>query len=500
MLSFTFGRRRRRVSVFQTGKTVAAAQASPTQPPRQILPKIVRAPYRPARITVLKTRSAVAGTFQGARPQVIVVRCPQPKRIPQPIIARTRPLPNILPPPIDRWQPRPLVAWDYSRQGRWKPIQVRTGPIRVPTPPIPRPALVGYWRAGPPAIRPRIYSTRPIGATITRLPTTVSVRLPIIPWRIRPVTNLRSHAQSTAPPTAKIIRIIVARRPAALPWRKYHVFTSTQTIRQPRAPVPLIIPIPRRVAPARPSIRASSAATAIARVVSLPLQPMVTARPRRIYWPSAVQPAARYLLSSPAQHGPIPRTFIIRRPRLFDFRQSAQYRTLSTGSPYPINGPNNPAIPGVPTLPPDLVAACIAWLRQQPAIVTAFSDSATTPKFGSDISPRDTNPPWLDFFEPDEEEGYESVDYTGQPSSLCDGTLGIELVGTGKLAVRLLADQVAAVLNDAPLVFQDGVLVYLRRTKRKYPSFREAGPGTNVVLYKRYLEFDYKIERWDPAF
>ena len=145
-------------------------------------------------------------------------------------------------------------------------------------------------------------------------------------------------------------------------------------------------------------------------------------------------------------------------------------------------------------------SALIAWIRLQPALVAAFGDSTTTPKFSSDLAPTKTAPPWLEFFEPEEDESYESEDYTGLPSSLCDGTLGCELVGTGKLQVRLLAEQVAAVVNDAPLTFADGVLVYLRRTARKYPTFREAGPGTNVVLYKRYLSFDYKIERWAPSF
>jgi hypothetical protein len=250
----------------------------------------------------------------------------------------------------------------------------------------------------------------------------------------------------------------------------------------------------------RPAILTSSRAGRI--LPNIP-RPFVVRRPppARI-WPAALTPAARYLLASPALHGPMPRPTVLTRPRLFDFRQSASYKTVAQITPYPTWGANsvNPPIAGSPTLPNDLVAAAIAWLRQQPAIVTAFGDSTTTPKFGSDLAPRNTAPPYLEFFEPEEDESYESADGTGQPSTVCDGQLGMELVGTGKLQVRLLAEQIAAVLNDAPLTFADGVLFYLRRTKRKYPTFTTPGPGANVVLYKRYLEFDYKIERWKPSF
>ena len=58
----------------------------------------------------------------------------------------------------------------------------------------------------------------------------------------------------------------------------------------------------------------------------------------------------------------------------------------------------------------------------------------------------------------------------------------------------------AKTLNDAPLTFLDGVLVYLRASDRKYPSFREPGPSGNVQITKRIIEFDYQIERWAPYF
>ena len=226
----------------------------------------------------------------------------------------------------------------------------------------------------------------------------------------------------------------------------------------------------------------------VGHIPTLPLRPYIVPRPPAgRLWPRLITVASRYPLASPAVHGPMPRPFI--SPRLL--RAFFRYQPIVVQTPFP--GSGGP-------LPNDLVAAAIAWLRLQPSIVAAFGDSTMTPKFGSDLALTKTAPPYLEFSEPDEDESYESADYTGQPSSLTDGVLGLDLVGTGKLQVRLLAEQIAAELNDAPLTFTDGVLVYLRRTTRKYPTFRETGPGTNVVIFKRYLEFDYKIERWKPSF
>ena len=60
------------------------------------------------------------------------------------------------------------------------------------------------------------------------------------------------------------------------------------------------------------------------------------------------------------------------------------------------------------------------------------------------------------FFEPDEDESYETEDQTGLVSSVADGTLGLEIVGSGKLAVRQLGEQLASAINNAPLTFADG--------------------------------------------
>ena len=220
-----------------------------------------------------------------------------------------------------------------------------------------------------------------------------------------------------------------------------------------------------------------------------------------------IGPAARYPIPSPSSSTPLPKITVVWEPAVIagpvraNTLSAARYKATVSKSAYPTFGQNPvpPLEPGPTPIPPDLIAACIAWLRQQPQIVSAFGDSATTPKFVSDILPRSLGPPYLVFYEPHEDEEYETIDARG-PSTIAEGVFHVDLVGTGKFAVRQLAEQVAAALNDAPLTFLDGVLVYLRRSVRHYPTFRTAGPSANVVEFKRILEFEYKIERWAPIF
>ena len=56
-----------------------------------------------------------------------------------------------------------------------------------------------------------------------------------------------------------------------------------------------------------------------------------------------------------------------------------------------------------------------------------------------------------------------------------------EFVDLISAATRQLAEQVVAVLNDAPLTFLDGVLVYFRRSDRRFPTMRTQGVQANVA-------------------
>jgi hypothetical protein len=504
MSTYSYGRRRRRILVTQTGPLRSAAAASTVQPPRPVLAKNFRLPVRPTRVLILRTPQ-LHGAFQGARPPILVVRPQSPRRFSQPIITRTRPLPNI-PPPTQRWQPRPLIVPDYTRQGRWRPILARTGPIRFPSPAMPAAPRVGAWRAGPPAALPKLFRTAlpARSQSVTPLPRALTVRLPVILWRVRPVVTIRSNPQAQARPVPRSVLptpLAIVRLRPAMPWRNYIVSIRSELIsqRQNRPARATIVPIQPRIIPIRPSIIRTSGAGSILRSQT---KPLIVPRPALRIWPQPVRPAARYSLASPAVHGPMPRPLIVGLPRLFSFRALASYKSITAFSKYPTGGQGGGGAvipPGGSAVPPDLVAAVIAWIRQQPALVSAFGDSPTTQKFGSDLAAPKTGYPYLNFFEPDEDESYETADQTGLVSSVADGTLALEIVASGKLQVRQLSEQVAAVINNAPLTFADGNLIYLYRTTRKFPTVTGTGPGTNVVVFKRYLEFDYKIERWAPV-
>lgn len=148
--------------------------------------------------------------------------------------------------------------------------------------------------------------------------------------------------------------------------------------------------------------------------------------------------------------------------------------------------------------PWDLIAACIAWLRADSAVATAFGEgvgSTGKRKFVSDYAPPLSELPYAVFNEPSEVENYETTDSRG-PSSLAAGVFVVEVFADEKLRTRRLADRLAASLNDAPLTFMDGVLIHLRRSERKFPTFKAAGPDGGATVYKRVLEFEYLIERY----
>ena len=142
-----------------------------------------------------------------------------------------------------------------------------------------------------------------------------------------------------------------------------------------------------------------------------------------------------------------------------------------------------------------MIAACIDWIRRSATLVAILGDSVTTEKIFSDVGERNVTLPYLCFSEPEEVEGYETPGPNDHGSSLAEGMFVLEVYNVTKISARTLAEQIARRLNDAPLVFDDGELVYLRRIDRKYPTQTTLAPGTQIVQYKRVLEFSYKIER-----
>jgi hypothetical protein len=148
--------------------------------------------------------------------------------------------------------------------------------------------------------------------------------------------------------------------------------------------------------------------------------------------------------------------------------------------------------------PWDLIAACIAWLRKDARIVAEFGDakgSETSQKFVSDVELPGTNLPYAVFSEPIEIDGYETRDQTGAVPVFAEGVFHLTVFDSEKLRVRQRADMLSASLTDAPLVFTDGVLIYLRRIEKIFPSVTASGPGASTTMFKRVLEFTYMIGR-----
>jgi hypothetical protein len=191
----------------------------------------------------------------------------------------------------------------------------------------------------------------------------------------------------------------------------------------------------------------------------------------------------------PAEHHPLPRTTFVgiprRSPRIWPGPTFATSILQPDDQRY--------------TKPWDLIAACIAWLRSKPEVVAMFGDvasSSTLLKFTSDVEPPRTGMPYAVFNEPEEVEHYETEDGSRRLSSTVYGAFQINVYAREKLLVRQYADSIGEALNDAPLVFTDGVLVYLRRSERLFKSMTTPGPTPDVTAFKRIVEFNYVIERY----
>lgn len=143
---------------------------------------------------------------------------------------------------------------------------------------------------------------------------------------------------------------------------------------------------------------------------------------------------------------------------------------------------------------PDFPSAIIAHLRGTPAVVAAFGEDTSahaTTKFWADVTPTKVNLPWATY----EETGSEFMYMTGTPPpSIETGQLRFITVTEEKKEARDLGRLLAETLNDAPLVFDDGLLMYLRA---KAPFFVPIGnilPGASTG-YSIVLVFDFMVQR-----
>lgn len=109
----------------------------------------------------------------------------------------------------------------------------------------------------------------------------------------------------------------------------------------------------------------------------------------------------------------------------------------------------------------NLLDAMVAHMRASPSLVAAFGDTGTattaTDKFWPTPVRPDVQLPWAVY----EDVGGPTQYMTG-PASIESGAIRFVVVAAGKDKARSLARMLMSVLNDAPLQFMDGLLMYFR--------------------------------------
>ncbi len=153
---------------------------------------------------------------------------------------------------------------------------------------------------------------------------------------------------------------------------------------------------------------------------------------------------------------------------------------------------------------PDLLAASVNYLRATPVVAVAFGDTSVVSKFWTDYAAWNSQTlepsyPYLIFQEPQESETYESQSESEDGgSSLSDGFVDFDVLAPSKTSCRELADLVAKTLNDAPLVFDDGGLVYFRHMSKTFPLQTTIGIDGQATVFKRTIRFRFLIEHNPP--
>lgn len=109
----------------------------------------------------------------------------------------------------------------------------------------------------------------------------------------------------------------------------------------------------------------------------------------------------------------------------------------------------------------NLLDAMLGFMRGSPGLVAAFGDTGTTipstDKFWPSPVRTGVDLPWAVY-----EDGGGDVTYTTGPASIETGAIRFAVVANGKDAAYALVKLLVKVLNDAPLVFMDGRLMYFR--------------------------------------
>jgi hypothetical protein len=497
-LRYFYGNRRRRIQVYSTSLPSSSANVASQNGGMLMVDQMRRPKASAMRMPIaLRTSNATGspappppgGGPSSIPPPVIMVRHYHDRyrlgRVQQPAIRLTSPFPRLTGDgypnqtvvPIHRSNRRPFPVITQKGWVQATPVDgvpnISIVPIRRPNRRAFKPIItgtvatsgLGFLRPVSPVLAPIVRRRRPSPNALIQSTDSPNTIISIPTWRL--VRNIISPQQ---PSSRRVRSIIKASTP---PNNQIVIFPAH------------VIPIPGRRMPVRSTV--SLKGIQLTSQTNLgAIQPNVIRVPRRVMpVRMPIQAIWRNVDNVIPLHDPLSVTRVIRQPRRMPSqwpRPIMRQTTYQTAANM-VDGPW------------DIIAASILQLRNTPTIVSAFGDGGyPAPKFFSDITPRDIDPPYLVFYEPQEVETFETTDGS-TPSSLVEGVYRIDVFATGKLAARQLSEYVADCLNDAPLYFQNGVLIYLRRVQRQYPTLEVPGTGTNVVLFKRMIEFEYKFER-----
>lgn len=145
---------------------------------------------------------------------------------------------------------------------------------------------------------------------------------------------------------------------------------------------------------------------------------------------------------------------------------------------------------------PDLPAAMIGWLRASPGVVTAFAEDTnapTTTKFWADAARPGAALPWAVYEELDGD--VQSMTAArGLACSIETGTVRFTIVASGKKLARDLGRLVVKALDDAPLLFADGRLMYLRAQSTSFQPVANITPASPTA-YARVVNFGFMVQR-----
>lgn len=145
---------------------------------------------------------------------------------------------------------------------------------------------------------------------------------------------------------------------------------------------------------------------------------------------------------------------------------------------------------------PDLPAAMIGWLRASPNVVAAFAEntaSEATTKFWADSAKQGVQLPWAIY---EEIEG--DIQYMSEAADVRNtietGVVRFIVVSPGKKTARDLGRLLTKTLDDAPLLFADGILMYLRAKKPFFVPIADV-VADSPTGYARVVIFEAMVNR-----